>query len=730
MINSISIFLNYFRRRIIVKYFVFSLFIWGTSNFSSGQEALTPVQRAWLYRIVMKTPVLKTGMGNCFRFDETPYIFRNKIGYVHTNFDAILDFQVTHPESLIIYYDSIKALSPGLVSEVTTKLALWELNEDLKYSVRNPDSCRENITKSFIIPLEKSLPEKLRQKKRDAAIGVVINPSLPIFKKIELLNDVLKSDITHQKRLFNLWRKLVADYSFKRSVYYFNMLAPDYVLESSLFLAAGEGSGTAGLLYESEIDPNDSTNIYWYGKGIGLFSYDVSAHKGKLFPKEQTEGDMKLLSDNISSLHISLWGLNSSYKPLIIVTVNNKSYHLFARFEGKELSPDGSQGDGLSYIDRINQYKKLKVDDKYEGLNDESPLVSALKREYAIKDEVEAKISVLEQEIDSLKEEPGSSSNAIDARRRMIDIQLTILQKKRVRIAYLEKKLSKEYSAIAKAEAKVSKMQELLGPDVQSWRREDSLYIFEDSVIFNSKTHDLVFPKKFEDSFAFVRLISASYSLFGKNKDEVQLSVNLTNALPQFQKPKVVPVKQMPDILHTFYYFPDRFHSFSQIDDTVRKQISGMISLVQKENRAVIITIAPFPDSVASAASECVSLYPDRQKEFRLPVTSMGRRRKSYVTVGFRKDTLLITAYGMTDEVPTRLSMVDASFRKKLGVTGSGMRNNRFLAALRAMDAASLILHDVEPFIQKKWLTGISCEFDISTEEMVVLKEVIFIIKP
>ena len=724
MRNPISILLDYFRRRVVIKHLVFFFFILGAFCSLKGEEVLTPLQRAWLYRIVMKTPVLKFNMKNCFEFDETPYIFRNKLGYVYTDFDAILDYQKKHPERLQVYYDSIEVLTPGLLSEVTTKLALWELNEELKNCIYDSDNCRDATYTSFIVPLKKSLPEKLKQKKRDAAINIVINPSLPIFKKIELLDDVLKSDINHQKKLFNLWRKLVADYSFKRSIYYFNLLAPGYVLEKSLFLAAGEGSGTAGLLYEGEIKPDDSTNIYWYGKGIGLFSYDVSAHKGRLFPKEQTEGELKLLRDRSSSLHISLWGLDSSFKPLIVVTVNNRSYHLFAKYEGKELSPDGTLGNGLSYFDRINQYKKLKIDDKYDELNDENPLVNSLKKEYAIKNDIEAKLSLLEQEIDSLKEESGSSQSAIDTRKRVIDTQLTLLQKKRMRIAYLEKKLSDEYSAIAKAEAKVSKMQQLLGPNVQSWKKDDYLYVFEDSVVFNTRTQDLVFPKEFEDNLATIRLISASYTLYGTNMDEVQLSVNLTNALPLIQKSDKIPIKLLHPVLQTFYYFPDMFHSFTQVPDSVYKQFSSMFSMVQQENRKVSVTIAPFPDSMMVVRNMGVKVYPDRQKEFELPVTSMGKRRKSYVSVDFKIDTLYITAYGMTDEVPTRLSAVDASVRKELGITGSCFRNNKYLMVLRALDAISFILQNVEPVLQKKWIDHIYYEFDITQMELERLKSI------
>lgn len=727
MIKSKRISIVRFKRGVKIKSLILLLFVCSAIQTVNGQQVLSTLQRAWLYRIATKTPLLKKNMGNCFEFDGAPFVNLNMLGHAHADFDSILDYQLSHPESLHIYYDSIKALSPGLVSELTTKLTLWELNEDLKRCIYQPDSCSESIITSFVTPLNKSLPERLKRKKRDAAIGIVINPSLPIFKKIELLDDVMKSDITHQKKLFNLWRKLVAEYSFKRSVYYFNQLAPGYVLDRSLFLAAGEGSGTAGLLYEGEINPDDSTNIYWYGKGIGLFSYDVSAHKGELFPKEQTEGELKLLKKRSSSLHISLWGLDSSFKPLIVVTVNNHSYQLFARYEGKELSPDGTLGNGLSYVDRINQYKKLKVDNKYKELDSESPLVLSLKKENVMKRECEDKLSLLEQEIDSLREEPGSSQSAIDSRKRKIDSQLTILQKKRSRISYLENKLAEEYSAIAKAEAKVSRMQQLLGPNVQSWKREDSLYIFEDSVVFNSQTQDLIFPPEFENSVATTRLIAASYTPTGKNKDEVQLSVNLTNALPQFRQHEKVRVKQIDTVSYQFYYFPDSIHSFSQVYDSVRTQFLELINLAQRENREVVIKIVSPPDSACNLVKERVKAYPDRQKEFELPITSMGERRKSFVNAGFKGDTLYITAYGMTDDVPTRLSAVDALVRRELVISGYSVQNNKFLAVLRALDAVFSILKGVEPKFQNEWLTGIGCEIDISPKQMGVLLGEMFV---
>ena len=557
-------------------YIYIFLSIW-TSVFSvKGQDEFTSVQRAWLYRIVMKTPVLKDNWKECFEFNDDSFKII-KYGRVRFDYNAITEYQQQFPESLKINFDDIGVSTSGLISEVSIKLALWELNEELKKYIYQKEECSDDVYKYLINPIKNAITGKMREKKKRDVVEIVINPSLPIFKKTELLDIRLKQDVALQKKLLNLWPELVTGYSTARGKYYFLMLAPHNLLKDISFLAAGEGSGTAGMLYEVETTPGDST-ISWYGKGIGLFTYRVKRHKNKLSPTENIEGSMNLLSPKPTSLHIFLWGLNSSYKPLVVIINNNKSYHLFASFINQDLTVDSEQEKGLSHIDRINQYEKVKIEAKYEKLERDGSLIEILQKEYAVKEDIELKLDRLGLEIDSLKESLNWSQAAVDSRKRMIDTYLTVLQNKRGRINNLENKLSDKYSEIAKAEKKLTGMKELLGPNVQKWSKKGNLYFFEDGVVFNPETQDLTFPADREDSLVTIRLISASYTLFGDNMDEVQLCVSVTDVSDVFDVPVMEDESVVKTAQQIFYYFPDMFSSHTIVSDSIMNQISWLLS--------------------------------------------------------------------------------------------------------------------------------------------------------
>ena len=123
----------------------------------------------------------------------------------------------------------ISQSSPGLVSEAAIKLALWEMNDQLKRSIYHPNS-KTVVYDQFYQTIKNSLPTDVKKKHQKDVIQTVIHPSLPIFKKIELLTTDYKLDGRTQKNLLNKWQKLVSDYSFKRSLYFFKCLAPQQSL--------------------------------------------------------------------------------------------------------------------------------------------------------------------------------------------------------------------------------------------------------------------------------------------------------------------------------------------------------------------------------------------------------------------------------------------------------------------------------------------------------------------
>jgi ribosome-associated translation inhibitor RaiA len=683
---------------------------------TKAQEKLSTEQAAWLYRIVAKTAVLNSNWKDFFGTNTQAFqIIKN--GEWQINYDALMQDHLTHPDHLTIFYDSIAQSPPGLIAEASVKLALWELNEHLKKEITNAEASNPTH-QTFAQSLSRHIPQNIRTKKRNAIIQTVLHPSWPLFKKTDWLEANSRMKVKEQQTLMNHWHQLVTNHTLDRSRHFFVLLSQGKTLDTGLFQAAGEGSGTAGLLYETEPHPDDSTKT-WYGKGIGLFTYEMAIRRDQLQPKIQTKGVMQVTDTKSKSLHLCLWGLDSGFKPLIVITRNNKSYHLFAHSKHKSISPHSEPGKSISHIDRINQYRAAKIDEPLRELNEEGSLQSILQREQAIKAEVETKLETLEAEIDTMIK--YNAPSGIEARKRKIEANLSILQNKNARIAELERKLSDEYASIAKAEKKLEEMTSLLGPNPQKWHREGGLFNYEDGTFFDTQSQDLIFPEDTLASPIHVRLVSASYTLLGTNRDEVQLCALLTNA-PEYTT-KTTTLVNIPskteEVELSFSYYPDEFISFSTIPDSLQTKVG---ELLQKPASVVTIEIGPLPDSSLQSHSK-ISSYPNWEREFKQPLTAFGQQRKARLHLSWTNDTLTILALGSADVVPSRLSKLSNKQRQSLGINGTSHLNNTYLAALRAL----CILEEIRLLSGKDFMRQaqeVENRFNITPDKLKILSEI------
>jgi len=688
-----------------MRYFFIAILLWG--NFLiSAQNQLSKKQEVWLYRIVQKTPVLKRNWHSYFVFDQTPFL-RYKNGQHRVDHNAISYYQFHNPESLIIHYDSIQLSSYGLISEAAIKLTLWELNEELKKCIYHQSDCNDSLFNSFEAPLQKLINKTIKPKKQDKALHTIIHPSLPIFKKFEELQKLkLSADI--QKKLLNKWSELVANYSHERSQYYFNLLANGQTLTSTTFLAAGEGSGTAGLLYETEHNPEDSTKA-WYGKGIGLFTYKVRTYKEEVRLQTHLSKKIKLPKGKSMAMHTSLWGLNSSFKPMLIITDDSVSYHLFANFNTKELSPDENNSHGISHIDRIEEYRQKKILNPLKNIQNNGSLADIINKEYVSKTLIENQLSEIEAEIDTLLKYEPDNEEAINYRKRLIDSKLTNLSKKEQRIKELQQKLSKENSSITHAEQKLKEMITLLGPSPQEWTKEGNTYHFNTGVKFNTLTQDLIFPPRHHERALDVRLLSAGYSLEGTKKDEVQAYVSITDTR---NKAPVVISKQIAkiDTSLTFYFHPDEYHTYSSLDFT--KQF--IKQLKSYKHLSLEIGMLLRPDSLKSMSRK----YSDKAREYQLPLTINAHNRMAQLTIQTVGDTLKITSLACTDPVPTRIHQAPVALQEAINIKGLSSTNNKYLQALRATQVLLTLFDKLNYPVTLEELLQIDKHIPINDEEL------------
>ncbi|WP_430813602.1 hypothetical protein [Carboxylicivirga sp. RSCT41] len=670
-------------------------------------QKLTLQQEIWLYRIVQKTPVLKNNWGSYMSFDKQPFT-KDHYGEVSIDYDAIAYYQSYNPQSLEIDYVNIKNSSRGLIAEAAIKLTLWELNEQLKRCIYKKEPCNDSLFTQLQSALKPHIPARLNSKKRMELYTSVMHPSLPIFKKIEQLNQ-LKVDVEHQKQLLNTWSKTITDYSYKRSQYYFSILSDGQNLTNTTFLAAGEGSGTAGLLYEWELNPQDSTRR-WYGKGIGLFTYQTRTRKDELKLRPHISKKMTIPAGKPMALHTSLWGLDSSFKPMLIVSDDTVSYHLFAISNTRNLSPDRLLSDGISHIERIEQHRFQNI---------EKPLLkiqsnTLLEKAYDSKNLIAGQIEELENEIDTLKKYDPDNREAIEYRLRLIDTRLSSLSKKEQRIKELEQESASDYRAIDNAEKKLQDMVKLLGPSPQQWTQEGNEYKYPSGVKFDPQTQDLIFPPHPKERELEIRLVSAGYSLGGTKKDEVQAYVSITDAVEMIKEPVA---RQYPVIDTTFlmHFSPDEY----QKPIHIHWLDSYLSDLKTFKNIRLETGQLSLPDSLKSTDKK----YNNRQREYQQPLTTNARNRAVKLQFLSKDTMLIIRALASTDLVPTRLSKAPASLRNSLKVNKHSNGNNEYLVALRACNALYYALESIGKSSANVDIDEIHHNLQLSNEQMQMIME-------
>jgi hypothetical protein len=125
----------------MVKHLLFLVLLISVSHHSRAQinEDLTPEERAYLFHIVKKSPILNHNFGRYFDYQGPQIKFSNGA----LNYDSIELVIINQPEALVIRKEEIAKSPKGLIAEAANKMALWELNKTLLAKRSDPDDFYE-----------------------------------------------------------------------------------------------------------------------------------------------------------------------------------------------------------------------------------------------------------------------------------------------------------------------------------------------------------------------------------------------------------------------------------------------------------------------------------------------------------------------------------------------------------------------------------------------------------
>ncbi|MBL4862643.1 MAG: hypothetical protein JKY09_06470, partial [Crocinitomicaceae bacterium] len=344
-------------------------------------EGLNPEERAYLYHIVKKSPILENNFGRYFDYQGPHIKFPNQ----KINYDSVELLIINQPELLIIRKEEIAKSPKGLIAEAANKMALWELNKVLLARRTSPDDLKQyknEYRKFYDLLMDKIPPSALKVKdgvkQPHPKLLNVLNPSLSLDEKVAHIGALRFLSMNDQIVTLRAINSAINTYVEDRAWEIYHDLGGKAQEFHNILVAAGDGSGTSGILEERE---KNERGIWNKGlpKAIGLFPYQMVIESrenkkktiSKIEPMRFAEVDFKTAGNNrITNIHMDVWGYNSKKQTTVVIEKNGLTYHFFGSGDTRFLSPDSTFADGATFQSIISdlEFNKIaKLHDKIYG---------------------------------------------------------------------------------------------------------------------------------------------------------------------------------------------------------------------------------------------------------------------------------------------------------------------------------------------------------------------------
>jgi hypothetical protein len=518
-----------------MKIFYTLLFISFFLSFNSKAQTdafLSNEEKAYMYHIVMKSPTLKRNMVYIFNYSGT-FSEKKTDDYLFIEKEILKE-----PHLLAIDLAEFKNLSSGVVGQLSVKMALWTLYNELKIGIKTKNEedypvIYQDFIDSLIILVPKSvLIIKQKQPSLSKVVLPLLNPNLTFNERKGLASKIGGLDINEEKKMLDAIHSNIKTYTEKKSKQVYKMLGMHDDLKANFLIAAGDGSGTAGLLGEKETDNVDDEGK---PKGVGLFTYQTNVvtngRKQELQASKEPKATVHSIGANKqTNLHLSAWGFNYSVQTSVVVTKNNKSYLLYGSKYTGELSPDASfNNDEKTYASHIKQLKEIDIPEWEETVFGDHGLENKLKQLKEEKKELLVNIHKNEYKESMWRLDQKKNHKKIKRIGDELNRQHSQLSKLNKEIEEADEEFYLAKIKLDEIKFHLQNMLKNLGDYQQDFTRKSHLeYEFEDGTIFNVKSQDLIFSSDSTPQEIEVTLLAVGTNAMSSYADEVQLNVSVT----------------------------------------------------------------------------------------------------------------------------------------------------------------------------------------------------------
>jgi hypothetical protein len=559
-----------------MKHFLLLLFFLPMFAQSQVNEGLTAEERAYLFHVVRKSPILENNIGRYFDYRGPDIRFANK----DINYDSVELIIMNQPDLLIIRRDEIAKSPKGILSEVANKMAIWELNCMLQAKRGGDEDLKpfqEKYTRFEKILIANLPPAALKVNEGVAfphpKLFNVLNPSLSLDDKTAMIATFRFLTLNDQLVTMEAINTTINAYVQDRSLEIFRLLGGVAEHYQNVLVAAGDGSSTTGLMEEREKDEKGRWNK-GLPKAVGLFPYQLQLTPAA--PKKEQEvisllattSDLQTIGNGKeTNVHLDVWGYNSKKQTTVVIERNGISYHLFGAGDTRFLSPDSTFSEGATFQSTINDLEFNRIAKLTEMIFGKRGFDYWIDYNKKKKDEVELKIEINEKNFSDLtlrpiktKSKPSRAKRKEQKRQQKNHTQddkipdttvdggkkqkrksqndivylYTLYEAYKKKIAELELQRAEAIALMEKYQSRLSYFKQLMGLNWASYTEKDGLYTFSDSCTFDMYTQEFIFPPKQQEEDFEVRLIAIPETCLSEQADEVMLHINVTDAEPLY----------------------------------------------------------------------------------------------------------------------------------------------------------------------------------------------------
>jgi hypothetical protein len=534
----------------MTKHFYALLFWIFTFHASQAQQTMDSDLRAFMFHVVVKSPILKENIGKYFEYTG-PMI---KLSNGEINYDSIDVIIANKPDYLFIRTSEIAKCSPGIVAELANKTAIWELNKTMMAYMQGDEAellryqahfekfealLVENLPSAFVktTPKSKTFDPKLKE---------VLNPSVGFNQKRDVLLAMRSMNLVFAQQVLEAVNTAVQLWVSERTYQIFSMLGAKTARFDNVLIAAGDGSLTSGLLDERE---RDARGRFYRGlpRAIGFFPYQMHVVKNKADQDELRtlhfpSVDMYTAGGGrITNLHPDVWGYNGKKQTTVVIDKGGKQYLLFGSSETRFLSPDSSFNSGGTFMSVINELEHVHIADLREKIYGKQGFDYWIAFNEAEIEKTKSEILNIELDLKKYKSS-AKRRNSKAGKKKIRGLQDKFIAKQgyydkcELNIKKLTKDKENAHNLLDQYEARLSQLKRLIGTNWVPWTMENGFFVFADGATFDIRTQDFRFPPSVEQEFFEVRLLAIPFGALKNDVDEVMLHISVSDMWPDFDK--------------------------------------------------------------------------------------------------------------------------------------------------------------------------------------------------